>query len=290
MSSIDDGFRISRSAIAVNVILASIKITIGLIGNSYALIADGIESTMDIVSSLIVWSGLRISTKPPDEDHPYGHGKAESLAGLAVALSLLGAAVIIIVQSIREIRTPHHAPAWYTLVALIGIIVVKEFLFQKMIRVGEELESNALKSDAWHHRSDALTSLAAIIGISIALIGGTGYEVADDWAALIACGVIIYNGIRLLLPAVNEVMDGAASDEIEAQIRNIASDVDGVIDIEKCRIRKSGLSLLMDIHVVVHGGISVREGHYIGHEVQKRLTESDLQITDVAVHIEPHEF
>lgn len=290
MNSIESGLRISGSAIAINVILALIKITTGIVGNSYALIADGIESTMDIVSSLIVWGGLRISIKPPDKSHPYGHGKAESMAGVVVAISLLIASVIIAVYSIREIKTPHHAPAWYTLVVLVGIIITKEFLFQKMTRIGKVLESSALKSDAWHHRSDAITSSAAFIGISIALVGGSGYEVADDWAALLACGVIVYNGVRLLIPALNEVMDGAAPDEIEGQIRKIASRVEGVIEIEKCRIRKSGLGLLMDIHVVVQGDISVNEGHQIGHEVKNSLLESEIQITDVTVHVEPNDF
>jgi cation diffusion facilitator family transporter len=287
MNSIESGLKVSGSAIAINIILALIKITTGIIGSSYALIADGIESTMDIVSSLIVWGSLRISIKPPDKDHPYGHGKADSLAGMAVASSLLIASVIIAIQSIREIRTPHHAPAWYTLAVLVGIIISKEILFRKMTRIGDELESSALKSDAWHHRSDALTSVAAFVGITIALVGGSGYEVADDWAALIACGIIVYNGIRLLLPALNEVMDGAPPDETEDQIRLIASSVEGVIEIEKCRIRKSGLGLLMDIHVVVDGDIPVNEGHQIGHDVKDRLLKSDLQITDVSIHIEP---
>lgn len=287
MNSIESGLKVSGSAIAINVILALIKITTGIIGSSYALIADGIESTMDIVSSLIVWGSLRISIKPPDKDHPYGHGKADSLAGMAVASSLLIASVIIAIQSIREIRTPHHAPAWYTLAVLVGIIISKEILFRKMTRIGDELESSALKSDAWHHRSDALTSVAAFVGITIALVGGSGYEVADDWAALISCGIIVYNGIRLLLPALNEVMDGAPPDETEDQIRLIASSVEGVIEIEKCRIRKSGLGLLMDIHVVVDGDIPVNEGHQIGHDVKDRLLKSDLQITDVSIHIEP---
>lgn len=287
MNSIESGLKVSGSAIAINIILALIKITTGIIGSSYALIADGIESTMDIVSSLIVWGSLRISIKPPDKDHPYGHGKADSLAGMAVASSLLIASVIIAIQSIREIRTPHHAPAWYTLAVLVGIIISKEILFRKMTRIGDELESSALKSDAWHHRSDALTSVAAFVGITIALVGGSGYEVADDWAALIACGIIVYNGIRLLLPALNEVMDGAPPDETEDQIRLIASSVEGVIEIDKCRIRKSGLGLLMDIHVVVDGDIPVNEGHQIGHDVKDRLLKSDLQITDVSIHIEP---
>ncbi len=283
----ESGLRVSGSAIAINIILALVKTTTGIVGNSYALVADGIESTADIVSSLIVFGGLKIAIKPPDDNHPYGHGKAESIAGVIVALFLLAAAVLIAMQSIREIRTPHHAPAWYTLLVLVGVIITKEVLFRKMSHVGEALESSALKSDAWHQRSDALTSSAAFVGISIALIGGPGYETADDWAALLACGVIFFNGIRLLLPAVNEVMDAAAPDDIERQVRLMASEIDGVIEIEKCRIRKSGLGYLMDIHVVVDGDTTVRNGHRIGHIVQNRLLKAPMPITDVIVHIEP---
>jgi len=283
----ESGLRVSGSAIAINIILALVKTTTGIVGNSYALVADGIESTADIVSSLIVFGGLKIAIKPPDDNHPYGHGKAESIAGVIVALFLLAAAVLIAMQSIREIRTPHHAPAWYTLLVLVGVIITKEVLFRKMSHVGEALESSALKSDAWHQRSDALTSSAAFVGISIALIGGPGYETADDWAALLACGVIFFNGIRLLLPAVNEVMDAAAPDDIERQVRLMASEIDGVIEIEKCRIRKSGLGYLMDIHVVVDGDTTVRNGHKIGHIVQNRLLKAPMPITDVIVHIEP---
>jgi cation diffusion facilitator family transporter len=279
--------KVSGSAIAVNLILALVKITTGMIGNSYALIADGIESTTDIFSSLVVIGGLRISVRPPDDDHPYGHGKAESLAGMAVALFLLGAALLIVMQSIREIRTPHHAPEWYTLVVLVGIILVKEWLFRRMLKTGEGLESSALKNDAWHHRSDAITSLATFVGISIALIGGEGFETADDWAALLACNIIVFNGVRLLRNALNEVMDVAAPDEIEKMVRHVAYEVEGVVAIEKCRIRKSGLGYQTDIHVIVDGDISVREGHLIGHDVKDRLMEASIPISDVIIHIEP---
>jgi cation diffusion facilitator family transporter len=289
MIEIEDGLKISGSAIAINLTLALVKLSTGVIGNSYALVADGIESTTDIFSSLIVMGGLRISSRPPDDDHPYGHGKAESLAGLFVAFFLLGAAGLIAGQSIREIRTPHHAPEWYTLVVLGLIILIKEWLFRRMFAIGDHMESNALRNDAWHHRSDAITSLAAFIGISIALIGGEGFETADDWAALLACGVIIYNGLRLLRNALHEVMDAAAPEEIELQIRRIACDVDGVVEIEKCRVRKSGLGYQMDLHVVVDGTISVQSGHLIGHAVKDRLTEATIPVTDVIIHIEPDE-
>lgn len=287
MISIESGLMIAGSAIAINLVLALIKISTGVIGNSYALVADGIESTTDIFSSLIVFGGLRISTRPPDENHPYGHGKAESLAAMVVAVFLIAAAILIAVQSIKEIRAPQSSPAWYTLVVLGIIIVIKELLYRQMRKVGDSLDSSSLRSDAWHHRSDAITSLAAFMGISIALIGGDGYESADDWAALLACSIIFVNGVRLLRPALNEVMDAAPSDAIEARVVETASRVDGVVAIEKCRIRKSGLGYLMDIHVEVNSELTIREGHDIGHAVKDRLLDSELPISDVIVHIEP---
>ncbi len=287
MQSIGPGIGIAGSAMAINLVLALIKISTGVIGNSYALIADGIESTSDIFSSLIVLSGLQISSKPADQSHPYGHGKAESLAALAVAIFLIGAGILIAIQAIREILSPQQAPAWYTLPILAVIIVVKEGLYRKMYSVGTDLDSSSLRSDAWHHRSDAVTSLAAFVGISIALIGGPGYESADDWAALLAVSIIFANGIRLLRPALDEVMDASVSDDIEQQVISIASSVDGVVAIEKSRIRKSGLGYLMDLHVQVDSDISVKDGHAIGHIVKGRLMESSVPITDVVIHSEP---
>lgn len=287
MISIESGLMIAGSAIAINLVLALIKISTGVIGNSYALVADGIESTTDIFSSLIVFGGLRISTRPPDENHPYGHGKAESLAAMVVAVFLIAAAILIAVQSIKEIRAPQSSPAWYTLVVLGIIIVIKELLYRRMRKVGDSLDSSSLRSDAWHHRSDAITSLAAFMGISIALIGGEGYESADDWAALLACSIIFVNGVRLLRPALNEVMDAAPSDAIEERVVETASSVEGVVAIEKCRIRKSGLGYLMDIHVEVKSDLTIREGHDIGHAVKDRLLASELPVSDVIVHIEP---
>ncbi len=259
----------------------------GVIGNSYALVADGIESTIDVVSSLIVCSGLRISLRPPDSTHPYGHGKAESIAATLVALILLGAAALIAFYSIREIRMPHHAPEWYTLPVLLAVVALKEGMFRYVRRTGRALGSMALEAEATHHRSDAWTSLAAFLGISVALIAGEGYETADDWAALVACVVIARNGVRLLRPAVDEVMDAAVPGSTVREVRGIAAAVDGVLLVEKCRVRKSGLSLLMDIHIQVDPGITVRRGHVIAHVVVDRLQTSSLPVLDVVVHVEP---
>lgn len=287
MPNVEAGLRVSKLALVVNAFLAAGKILTGIFGHSYVLIADGIESTADIFSSFVVWGGLRVAVIPPDENHPYGHGKAEPVAGIIVAMILLVAALLIAVESVHQIRTPHHAPAWYTLPVLLAVVIIKEAMYRFASRAGQSLGSTALKGDAWHHRSDALTSAAAFAGISIALIGGPGYETADDWAALLACSVISWNGLRLLRTAVDEVMDVSVPREIVEHVRSRAGGVPGVLAIDKCRIRKNGLHLALDIHVVVDGELSVRHGHDIAHLVKDRLLASPHHINDVTVHIEP---
>jgi cation diffusion facilitator family transporter len=283
------GGQASIAGIAVNVALAVVKVTTGLVGNSYALVADGIESAADVVSSLVVWSGLRISIRPPDEEHPYGHGKAESVAAFVVAIALLGAAGTIAYQSIQEIRTPHSMPAWFTLPVLLLVIAVKALLFRFVLRTAEDLESTSLKGDAWHHYSDAITSAAAAIGIIIALVGGEKYAAADDWAALLACGVIAWNGIALVRAAADELMDRAAPETIFQAIRETAAEVEGVLDTDKCFVRKYGMGYVVDLHVVVDGQLTVEAGHAIGHRVKDALCNGPLKIIDVLIHIEPGE-
>ncbi len=281
------GLRASLLGIVVNIALAVIKIVTGVVGNSYALVADGIESTADIISSIIVWTGLMLARKPADKSHPYGHGKAESLAALVVAAALLAAAIVIAVHSVEEIRRPHHAPKWFTLPVLVGVILIKWGMFRYAGKTAETLASTALKGDAWHHGSDALTSLAAGIGISIALIGGPGYEPADDWGALLACGVIAFNGLRLVWVAADELMDRAASPELVEAVRVLAASVPRVVSTEKCFLRKYGLGYIADIHVIVSGDLSVREGHVIAHQVKDALLASDLKVLGALIHIEP---
>jgi cation diffusion facilitator family transporter len=286
-SSLEGGLRVSAAGLALNVVLAAVKVVTGVVGNAYALIADGIESTVDVASSLIAWGGLRVSARPADRDHPYGHGKAESVAGVLVAGLLLVAAALVALQSVREIATPHHAPAPYTLAVLVGIVLLKAGMYRWTTRTGDALGSSSLRAEAWHHRSDALTSVAAFLGISLALLGGAGWETADDWAALAACGVIVWNGARLLRPSLGEVMDEAPPPATLREIRAVAGAVPGVVAIEKCRVRKSGTGYLTDIHVEVDGALPVREGHRIAHRVADALRASDCRVVDVVVHVEP---
>jgi cation diffusion facilitator family transporter len=273
--------------LVVSVVLAVVKVGTGILGSSYALIADGVESTLDIFSALLVWGGLRISGAPPTDRFPYGQGKAEPLAALAVATMLLAAAVGIAVGAVREIVVPHNPPAGFTLPVLAAVVLGKELTYRVLRAKGRELGSQALGTDAWHHRSDALTSLAAFVGISIALIGGEGFESADDWAALLACGVIGWNAIRLLRSAVRDVLDVAAPEEVHMRIRQLAEAAPGVDGVDVLRVRRSGLVLLADIHVEVDGGLPVREGHRIAHDVKARILGSELPVLDALVHIEP---
>ena len=274
--------------IALNAVLAAVKFAGGIFGHTYALIADGAESMLDILSSLLVWAGFRVAAKPPDADHPYGHGKAEPLAALAVAVFVFFMAGFVAVQAVHEIITPHEAPAWWTLLVLGGVIVIKMWFSRRMGAAGEEIGSTALGVEALHHYSDALTSAAAFVGISIALWGGKGWETADDWAALFACVLIAFNGVTMVGKALGDVMDSAAPTNFENEVRAIALSVSGVRSLDKCRVRKSGLSHLVDIHVRVDGELTVREGHDIAHAVKDALIASvPHRVSDVAVHIEP---
>ncbi len=285
--SADKGIRTTFIGIVTSIVLAAIKGLAGYFGNSYALIADAIESTSDVFTSIIVLTGLRIAKKPADHNHPYGHGKAEPIAGIFVASALFLAALIIIVQSIHEIVTPHHAPAPFTLIVLVVVVLTKEFLFRYVLKVGKSVDSVAVKNDAWHHRSDAITSAAAFVGISVALIGGKGYEMADDYAALLASVVIIFNAYRLLKPALYELTDAAPPPDVIIKVRNAAGKIPGVLAIDKCYVRKMGFDYYVDIHVIVNGNMTVYEGHDIAHAVKDGLIEKYPKISDVLVHIEP---
>jgi cation diffusion facilitator family transporter len=287
ISNLQTGARVALLGLAPNIVLATVKIFVGVVGNAYVLIADGIESALDIAGSVVIWGGLKFAARPPDATHPYGHGKAEPIAAIVVSIGVLAAALGLAIQSVHEIFLPHHGPAPYTLAVLIIVVIVKEVLFRYVNRVGRDVESTAIQTDAWHHRTDAMTSVAAFIGISVALIGGERFRSADDWAALFACALIAANGYRLLKPALQEIMDTAPRGDIVAVVQKAAWSVGGVVEVEKCYLRKMGLSYYADLHVGVDGNISVREGHHIAHQVKRAIQEADPRIADALVHIEP---
>jgi cation diffusion facilitator family transporter len=272
---------------ALNTVLAAGKLAAGLIGHSHALVADAIESLADVFSSIIVWRGLVVAAEPADEDHPYGHGKAEPIAAAFVSTLLLLAAGVICVEAFNEILRPHQAPAPFTLLVLLLAILIKEGLFQYVRRESISIESSAMQADAWHHRSDAITSICAGIGIVVSLIGGKGYEAADDVAAVAAAAIIGWNGWRLLVQALKELMDHAPNREIVEQIRGLGQATPGVFRVEKCMVRKMGYQYFVDLHVEVDPLMTVQRSHEIAHDVKNRIRMSLPKVLDVMVHIEP---
>ncbi len=284
----DKAQRWALAGAGVNVVLSAVKISAGILGHSYALIADGIESSLDIVSSLVIWGGLKYAAKQPDRDHPYGHGKAEPISALIVSTALSGAALFLAWLSAQEILSPtHRMPAAAGLGVLVVVIAIKEIMFRRVAALADEIGSNAVRTDAWHHRSDAVTSVAALVGILVARLGGPGWERADAWAALFACAVIGFNGYKLLVPAIAEIMDTAPDPEIARRVRQAAATVGGVAEVEQCRVRKMGLEFYVDLHVGVDGTISVAAGHDIAHRVKDAIRAAEPRVADALVHVEP---
>lgn len=287
MSNEQSAIKTTYFSIAGNTILALIKGIGGFFGNSYALIADAIESTTDIFSSVLVLLGLKYAKRPADENHPYGHGRIEPLITFLVVAFLVVSATIIAYESIQNINTPHELPEPWTLFVLGGIILWKEISYQIVIRKSRQTNSSSLKADAWHHRSDAITSVTAFIGISISLVMGKGYETADDWAALAASAFILYNCYHIFRPALGEIMDEHVYDDLVDEIREKSLQVKGVMATEKCFVRKSGMRYHVDLHAIVNGAISVREGHDIAHSLKDYLKNQIPNLGNVLVHVEP---
>lgn len=275
--------------VIVNLLMVATKLTGGLLGHSYALIADAIESTVDVFASLVVWAGVRVTARPPDELHPYGYGRAEPLTVAVVALMLLGAAFGIAISAVHEIVTPHHSPAPWTLAVLAGVVLVKEVLFRRVLNVAETTSSTAVEADAWHHRSDAITSAAAFLGILIAIWGGPGWEAADDWAALVAAAIIALNGVRFLRSAVSELMDREPDPQVRQTIVTVAEAVPGVLAIEKLRVRKVADALIADLHVQADPQLSLKAAHDLSGRVKSELRQAVPPLREVLIHMEPFE-
>ena len=289
MTNEQTAIRTTYFSIVGNTSLAIIKGFAGFFGNSYALIADAIESTADIFSSFLVLFGLKYASRPADKNHPYGHGRAEPLITFLVVGFLITSATIIAYESIKNIGTPHELPKIWTLFVLIPLIIWKEISFQLVIQKAKETNSSSLKADAWHHRSDAITSIAALIGISIALYFGNGYETADDWAALFASGFILYNSYKIFRPALGEIMDEHLYDDLVADIRKVSLSCAGVVATEKCFVRKAGMKYHVELHAIVQADITVKYGHEIAHNLKDTLLNDIPQLGHVLIHIEPTE-
>ena len=284
---LESGAQLALAGMGLNAVLCAAKIGVGLIGHSYALIADGFESLLDIISSLLIWGGLKIAARPPDASHPYGHGKAEPVAAILGSVLILGAGTILAVESFHALSRPRPAPRPYTLAVLVVVIIVKEFHSRRVRKLARETSSMAMEADAMHHRTDAITSAAALVGITLTLVGGKGFEAADNWAALFACAIIGYNGLLIFWPSLSDLMDTAPPKNIQEQVRNASLSVEGVEETEQCRVRKMGLEYYVDLHVKVNGAMTVKEGHGIAHKVKDAVRQAVPEVADVLVHIEP---
>lgn len=289
MEAVQRGMRTALIGMCVNAGLAVVKLSAGILGHSQALIADGIESTADLFSSLVVWSGLRIASRSADEHYPFGYGKAEALAAAIVGLLLLLAAVAIAIESVRQIVTPHLTPRAFTLLVLVGVIMVKELWFRRVLRLGADVGSTVVSADAWHHRSDAITSAAAFVGITVALIGGPGWESADDWAALLASTVIVYNAVGVIRPAVHDLMDRAPGEAMLARVADAALGVPGVRAIEKLKVRKVGMGYYVDLHVQADPRMALHDAHVLSGMVKSAIRSAVPEVHGALIHMEPYE-
>lgn len=283
------GVRSAQVGILINAALAVTKLVAGLVGNAYALVADAIESATDIVSSTVVWSGLRVAAKDPDEAYPFGYGKAEPLAAAVVSLLIIGAAVAIAIEAIAGIRDPREGPEPWTLAVLVGVMAVKWWLSRYVRTVGADIGSTAVRADASHHLSDAITSAAAFVGISIAVVGGPGWESADDWAALFASTIILYNGALILRPAVHDLMDRTPGADVVETIRSAAHSVTGVLATEKLAVRRAGTAYRVTIHVQADPHLSLHDAHILGGRVKGAIRSAVPRVQHVLVHMEPFE-
>ena len=281
------GIKAAQIGLLVNAVLTVVKLLAGVLGNSYALIADAFESMFDILGSFVVWGGLRIASRSPTHDYPFGFGRAESLATAIVALMLVGAAIGIGIEAAREIVTPHHAPAPFTLVVLVVVILVKMALARRVDAIGSHTGSSVVRADAAHHLSDAITSAAAFIGISVALWMGPGYEAADDWGALVAAAVILFNGLRLLASATSELMDRTPAEGVVDAIGRAARAVPTVRDIEKLKVRKLGTGYWVEIHVQADPDMPLFDAHELGGAVKYAVRGAVPSVHAVLVHMEP---
>lgn len=287
------GIRAVRTGVLINATLAAIKLAAGIIGNTYALVADAIESGADIFASLIVWGGIVIGAQPADDDHPYGHGKAEALAAAVVSIMLLGAAAGIAYEAIREIRTPHDWPAPWTLSVLIVVLATKWSLSRRVSAVGAQTSSTAVEADAAHHLSDAITSAAAFIGISIAVVArrlgaSQQWAAADDWAALLASFVIAFNGISMIRAAMHDLMDRMPGADIVSPLRRVAEGVPTVRAIEKLHVRRAGNGYRVTVHVQADPDMSLEDAHALGGLVKSELRRANPHMQSVLVHMEPY--
>lgn len=284
-----EAVRATWLGLTVNLALGLAKLGGGLAGRSHALISDAVNSLGDVFTSVAVLLAFRVAQKPADAEHPYGHTRAEAIAGSNVAVLVVVSALLVGWGALAgDFGHGRETPPTWTL-AIAGVnVVIKEALYQYKIRVGRRAGSSAVIANAWDHRADALSALAVLIGLLLVRIGGPEFLVFDEVAALFVVAVILVSALRLLWSSAQELMDAQAPEQFVAEIRRTAASVANVKRIDKLWVRKSGLEYLVDIHIQVPGEYTVSEGHRISHLVKDRLLDRFTNLRDVLVHLEPH--
>lgn len=281
--------RVTKVGLGLNIILSLAKIVIGWLFASQALIADGIHSVSDMATDLMVIIGAGYWTQPPDKKHPYGHGRLESLVSIVIGIVLTFAAFGIIWEAVKGFDDPNtKLPGWPALVVALFSIVSKEWLYRWTIGIGRRLHSSALVSNAWHHRSDALSS----VPVAAAVIGGFIFpdlKYLDHLAAVIVSAMLLKASWNIAAPCFMELCETGAGKEYENIIRLAASEISEIAEVHAIRTRKVGSSVLADMHIHVPPEMSVREGHEISGRLRRLILEKDTRIVDVLIHIEPHE-
>jgi len=281
--------KVTWIGIGVNLGLAVTKLLAGVSGGSQAVVADGIESLLDLVTVMLVYAGSRFWTRPPDESHPFGHGRIETVTAVLIGMSLVGAAAGIGWQAIATLRLPHtDPPGWIAAAAAFASIVGKEILYRYTVRIGRRIKSVAVVATAWHYRSDAFSSVPVVIAVTGAILL-PGWTVLDHVGAVVVSIFILHAAFIITWPSLKELMDAGAPAEMRRRILTIASAVPGVMQVHDVRTRYIGTSLQVDLHVVVRGSLTVREGHAIAREVESGLVGGIEEVVDVVVHVEPPE-
>lgn len=279
--------RAAGLGLLVNVVLGIVKLVGGIIGSSFALISDAVNSLGDALTSIVVLFALWFAQRPADEEHPYGHTRAEAIAAAYVALLIVMSALLVGWEAIERLWTEHIAPPVWTMWIAGANVLIKEGLYRYKQRVGQRIGSAAIMANAWDHRSDALCSLAVLIGLAAVRWGGPSFLWADEAAALFVVAAIVWSGGWLLARSTSELLDPQADEELVAQIRQVAAAVPGVRAVEKLWVRKTGIEFLADIHIEVDAKMTVEEGHRIGHDVKDQLLARFASLRDVLVHLEP---
>jgi cation diffusion facilitator family transporter len=282
-----DGETCTRIGLWINILLTIVKLAAGVFGHSKAMIADSLHSASDVLATGIVFIGLRISKKPADDKHPYGHGNADTIASFLVALILLLTGLYLGYSAIHVVLHRHLAktPGLIALYAAMISIVIKEAMYQYTVRVGKRLNSQAIIANAWDHRSDAFSSIPALIGIFAARMWSK--TVFDPIAGFIIAMMIFRIALKLMHSSVDIIMDESPDSTTIQEVSEIISAVDGVMRVRDVRIHQRGPDRTVDTKIEVDGQITVNEGHGIAAEVKTALTSSDLRIVDAMVHIEP---